>query len=257
MTQAPTPGPLSKSLGQKAYEKMRDRNDNASPEMNDTLVWEKLTPGEQSAWEKDAKKRPYLYGLAPTAPVEASGSERERIARAIADGFSNGNEQYDDADADQKLRYDMAADAVLNLRLQPSGETREAVAARIRRLVGLADADFSFDAREAYVTKETDAILALLSARPLALGGQQGGGEAERQLERLQSAFPKAVENGVGRGMALAAAMIAPSDPVIAEQVLHESALTTEAALRALGVMEYDIKKLKPVLRNISERKSA
>lgn len=52
---------------------------------------------------------------------------------------------------------------------QAGGETREAVAARIRRLVGLADADFSFVAREAYVSKETDAILALI--RPAAPGG--------------------------------------------------------------------------------------
>lgn len=36
---------------------------------------------------------------------------------------------------------------------------REKIAARVRRLVGLVSTDFSFDAREAYVATETDAIL--------------------------------------------------------------------------------------------------
>ena len=39
--------------------------------------------------------------------------DKDWVKRAIADGFSNGNEQYDDATEPQRFRYDMAADAVL------------------------------------------------------------------------------------------------------------------------------------------------
>lgn len=52
---------------------------------------------------------------AAVAAVKASAADRDRIRRAIADGFSNGNEQYDDADPAQQERFDMAADAVLAL----------------------------------------------------------------------------------------------------------------------------------------------
>ncbi len=96
-----------------------------------------------------------------TAPVEAGGWDE---AKLIA---------YEDAHAVAvEMGYPSLTEALEHLaalRPQPSGETREAVAARIRRLVSLADADFSFVAREVYVSKETDAILALL--RPAAPGG--------------------------------------------------------------------------------------
>lgn len=180
-TQAPIPGPLSKSLGQQAYEKMRDRNDNASPEMNDTLVWEKLTPGEQSAWEKEAKKRPHLYGLAPTAPVEASGSEQLK-ARATHGEYSLHNFP-DDPDADHSVwsifhttesgglevasGMDRAtADLLLAaLRPQPSGETREALD-RLKMAAHVYEDD--------EMAADCATLEALLSARPLALRGQQG-----------------------------------------------------------------------------------
>jgi hypothetical protein len=102
-------------------------------------------------------------------PVEAGGSERDGYVTAfyeIADMLGIGAQAASPAEVwSRQMRPRLEA----SLRPQPSGETREAVAARIRRLVSLADADFSFVAREAYVSKETDAILALL--RPAAPGG--------------------------------------------------------------------------------------
>lgn len=44
------------------------------------------------------------------------GGERERVARAIASGFYNGNQGYDDGNDMMQLSFDMAADAVLALR---------------------------------------------------------------------------------------------------------------------------------------------
>jgi hypothetical protein len=41
----------------------------------------------------------------------------EKVARAVADGFSNGNEQYDEATAAQQDRYDMAARAAIKAAL--------------------------------------------------------------------------------------------------------------------------------------------
>lgn len=42
-----------------------------------------------------------------------AASPREELARAIADGFTNGNEQYDEATEPQQHRYDMAAYAAI------------------------------------------------------------------------------------------------------------------------------------------------
>lgn len=60
---------------------------------------------------------------------------RDVAKRAIADGFSNGNEQYDDASPAQQARYDMAADAILSA-LQPA-VTDEAVRAAARAISSL------------------------------------------------------------------------------------------------------------------------
>ena len=69
--------------------------------------------------------RAALAALTPPAPSQeqpASGSV-EDIARAIADGFTNGNEQFDDANPDQQERYIEAARAVLAL--TPPAESQE------------------------------------------------------------------------------------------------------------------------------------
>lgn len=122
--------------------------------------------------------------MGSTAPVEAGGSEREALVSDVANlkaqferifarspqdrpAYKDGGQPFGHGDLRHFIKVLGKVEAAL--RPQPSGETREAVAARIRRLVSLADADFSFVAREVYVSKETDAILALL--RPAAPGG--------------------------------------------------------------------------------------
>ncbi|MBP7704143.1 MAG: hypothetical protein KA105_02520 [Caulobacter sp.] len=47
------------------------------------------------------------------------GARHEVVARSIADGFTNGNELYDEATAGQRDRYDRAADAVLAALFSP------------------------------------------------------------------------------------------------------------------------------------------
>ena len=60
------------------------------------------------------------------APAREGEAEHDRIKRAIADGFSNGYESYDEASEMQRLSYDMAAFAVLALsRQHQEGEGRE------------------------------------------------------------------------------------------------------------------------------------
>jgi len=256
MTQAPTPGPLSVGDRVVAIADLRQTPNGSvwikkgeeavivgELGVNNCLAIVLASNGNEGTWAKTC------FRLAPTAPVQASGSEREHGPKCW------GKTSFSD---EMLYCYCGSTDS-------PPGETRESVA-RLAKDVATVKS-FSANIATFYdgpdkryirdVAADIETVLALLSARPLALGGQHSGGEVEQKLERLQAAFPKAVENGVGRGMALAAAMVAPSDPVIAEQILHEAALTTKAALRALGVMEYDIKKLKPVLRNIAERKSA
>jgi hypothetical protein len=109
-----------------------------------------------------------------TGKVEAGGVGHDRLKRAIADGFNNGYEQYDDLTATQRQRFDMAADAVLNLRPQPSGETREAVARIVEALEG------SKDRGDSSVILSQSDLRALLSARPapVASGGQHSSGES-------------------------------------------------------------------------------
>ncbi len=160
MTQAPTPGPLS----------------------GDDVNRECKACG---AFKPDFSAACTFCGLAPTAPVEASGSERlwpvgswlsaalddpkvcEAMKSDIRDWFDNGG----------------------HLRPQPSGETREAVA----RLASLADdaeamsldiAMSNYVGTGAYLASDLRAILALLSARPLTLGGQQGEDAAWSWLNR-------------------------------------------------------------------------
>lgn len=133
------------------------------------------------------------------APVEASGSERDEIARLIWQRFAPSSDM-DEANA-LRGEYVIVADDIMNLRPQPSEETREAVArlawtyacssdeldpeydigwSRARDLY--ANSPSYTDSAKAFVDRTwafADAILALLSARPLALGGQHSGGETE------------------------------------------------------------------------------
>lgn len=117
------------------------------------------------------------FRLAPTAPVEASGSERERLARAI-DPYAWDDAQYaEPGGKGQQWSQEAArkaADRVLALRPQPSGETRKL----LERAAAIAD-DVERGKRPKLEAVDMIRELrnALLSARPLALGGQQGGKE--------------------------------------------------------------------------------
>lgn len=74
LSAAPAPeGGAVKSMGQRAYENMRDNNDNASRAMNSNKSWAELSDEERRGWEEDANERPGLYALATReeAPAEA------------------------------------------------------------------------------------------------------------------------------------------------------------------------------------------
>lgn len=125
------------------------------------------------------------FRLAPTAPVEASGSERdglEKAAQIAGDAFwslpmpkhwDRDKDEYTDWCAAQSKRVRAAIAA---LRPQPSGETRDAVARIIDPAAFLFKTDelMKGDTSQYDAFNKADRILALLSARPLALGGQQG-----------------------------------------------------------------------------------
>lgn len=112
-----------------------------------------------------------LHRLAPTAPVEASGSERE-----------HGPKCWGKTSASDEMAHCYCGST--DLRPQPSGETRKAVAAIIKAFVS--GPHFSdpalYEAMDQDRLIAADRILALLSARPLALGGQQGDSETLRVL---------------------------------------------------------------------------
>lgn len=135
------------------------------------------------------------HALAPTAPVEASGSDWKQAAsgkRLVANLASYcGGETPGCTDISpccdclkQANVFERGADpfgAYVThlgdlLRPQPSGETREAVAEAQREL----DRAEAQDHRTVSVRIGT--MRALLSARPLALGGQQGDSETLRVL---------------------------------------------------------------------------
>jgi len=73
------------TLGQRAFEQMRDHNDNDAPlAMNSTQQWSDLSDREREKWSKDAAERPHLYGLgfaalSPEAPARV-GVEALRTA---------------------------------------------------------------------------------------------------------------------------------------------------------------------------------
>lgn len=200
-TQAPTPGPLS----------------------GDDVNRECKACGAFKA-ERDAAC-PFC-GLAPTAPVEASGSERENLKAALqrSKGWPHDLHPGPAADAAIAALHPQtsgetrehgpkcwgktsASDEMAHcycgstdLRPQPSGDTREAVARIIADHVsGGFDAalqdkqewkdrsGLGYDCEPSDVNgpfkddylDAADAILVLLSARPLAVGGQHSGGEGE------------------------------------------------------------------------------
>jgi hypothetical protein len=61
-------------------------------------------------------------------------------------------------------------------------------------------------------------------------------------------------KQGVGIGMVIAAALVADDDPVKAEEILQAVNMTTAAKMRAKGVDDYDIGKLKTVIQDIANR---
>ena len=173
MTQAPTPGPLS----------------------GDDVNRECKACGAFKA-ERDAACT--FCGLAPTAPVEASGSE-------LADAVARTKAHRECAHPNHKTMFINIADLDLilsNLRPQPSGETREsgdhtiasaevqpfedypALADHIERMAttGRIGSMIEWDG---FLSQLNATILALLSARPLAFGGQQGEDEIAFLLDRL------------------------------------------------------------------------
>lgn len=248
MTQAPTPGPLSGDYSVEEYvAEYEFRGDEGSHTPND----------DERALITDAIHG-YLseasYRLAPTAPVEASGSERDEIAKVLRERVQIGGTDWDKSAYSADMNAEEVADAILALRPQPSGETSEIdlyddrvqegiawtmrqwgetlglttwtqgdgsesvegdVGAEIHTILseaGLRDPETNEMAtlspqpsggegdreriakiidpeafvpmgdvigmRKAFV--KADAILALPSARPLALGGQHSGGEGEQ-----------------------------------------------------------------------------
>lgn len=146
-------------------------------------VWE----ADYQEWDwKDYDPQPWdiiAFRLTPTAPVEASGSEpswktallelKDKLWIARCDSRDEGFR----AAAERAIKMADDADwSPLNLRPQPSGETREAVAREVH--IGRFPSDreatlFEHESREAkaYCYRIADRVL---SARPLALGGQQG-----------------------------------------------------------------------------------
>jgi|GEM_PF-2971447 len=171
--------------------------------------------------------------VSPTAPVEASWLDEidlydDKVQTGIAWtmrqwGETLGLTTWTQGDGSESVEGDVGAeihtiliDAGLRdpetnemaaLRPQPSGETREdrlsaaliAMVEHFERVDAAPEDKAAIQAAcEVWAGVKRDKAL---PARPLALGGQHSGGETERQLERLQAAFPKAVENGVGRGM--------------------------------------------------------
>ena len=215
MTQAPTPGPLSDAeryeQAKRDFNRMRD--DGSLPECDGC----------------DASHRCMGVGNVcnPTAPVEASGSERERMVETIKAAMKDAWEDHASdtgcwpADIKRvsargplrlmftpliwaQMTAELAADAILNLRPQPSGETREQVARLIdpkgwevrdsqyRDIKGSTmhdrDRPLAF-ANADYYTRDSlakaDAILALIRPAPVASGGQQGEDEIAFLLDRL------------------------------------------------------------------------
>lgn len=88
-------------------------------------------------------------------------------------------------------------------------------------------------------------------AKSVTPGGSVAGGAGH------DAALKEAESRGVGIGMAIAAAIVAPDDDVKAAEILHAIGLTTKAELRRAGVDGYDIEKLSFTLKCIADRAKA
>lgn len=198
MTQAPTPGPLTADWtihdgGECPFEPgtVLDVLYGDGEEQKSVALYEghgSWAYGPDGVHETDVVA--YRVVSAPTAPVEASGSEREEFVlvprKAVRSMTMAGCDRLPAVDGVFGVAGALCSnvwDAMVEegeklasaSRPQPSGETREAVA----RIV---DPD-AYDnlggtlssVRAVSAESKADRILALLSARPLALGGQQGG----------------------------------------------------------------------------------
>lgn len=228
MTQAPTPGPLSGDEGYDGhYSDCAIHNAPALPvgpcdcgspflspdDIKRAKELRRDPDGEDNerfaSWYGDAlldvhalalRQSSMLHRLAPTAPVEASGSEVPEGMMTIADELEDKADELDQMDARGQIWgleevSDIMRRAATAIRPQPSGETREAVARIIAEHIS-GDFDAALQDKQEWKDRSglgydcepldvngpfkdnyldaADAILALLSARPLALGGQQG-----------------------------------------------------------------------------------
>lgn len=199
-TQAPTPGPLSGSVeGRLAAKPWRagdplpavgsavlvsGANCDVDSDQHRAFMWRTVVGyGDQdrfvclqtgSCWPTVERLENCWFAeiptprLAPTAPVEASGSERG--SGRVGKFFKNA-----------RIAREVTDEENQPPRPQPSGETREAVA-RLAKDVATVKS-FSANIATFYdgpdkryirdVAADIETALALLSARPLALGGQK------------------------------------------------------------------------------------
>ena len=187
---------------------------------------------------------------------QPSGETRAAVARIIADHVAGGFDAalqdkqewkdrsglgYDcepsDVNGPFKDDYLDAADAILALRPQPSGETREDVARELW--------DYQIAARRKKslsIPKELGSrILALLSARPLALGGQQGVGEADRKAAEWPSCVACEDKPAPGNnpcavcGLTTPARAEAQDEGAATDDLVDRFAVALKAKLRAAG----------------------
>ena len=174
-TQAPTPGPLSVEISYEVYQgddfcasavRLQDAEHYANVYGQDGPVKCQTVVSVRH----DDFLLPDDPRLAPTAPVEASGSERERLAKIVE---RLGPVMANNASPEQHADWLDLVRHVQALRPQPSGETREQIVSAIRQHIELGNIG-ACSAEIVGHEEAADAILALLSARPLALGGQQG-----------------------------------------------------------------------------------
>ena len=224
VTQAPTPGPLwmMHVIGPDDIYPAPDHATavewcaalNASMPKNDVLcvavpaIWIG-TPEAHAQGLSEAVKgwTSPRQRLAPTAPVEASGSEREidlyddKVQEGIAWtmrqwGEALGLTTWTQGDGSESVEGDVGAeihtiliDAGLRdpetnemaaLRPQPSGETRKAVSALMRKpLAAVTSLDGTVKMPLVCLSvEERDTILTLIRPAPVASGGQDSSGEA-------------------------------------------------------------------------------
>lgn len=163
------------------------------------------------------------------------------IARAIADGFTNGYEQFEEAGAPQQGRYLMAADAVIEALSVPSVGP-EPVAWRAK--LG-AEARWILCTQDPTAEQHWHPVQPLFAHPPAVPATGDQGALVKAEASRH-----------VGVGMVLAASQIVAShgEEVMATEILQAAGVETEASIRALGVEDYDINILRPVLKEMARR---